>query len=63
MAKKEKEPKVQCLECSKGVLLQWDNNPVIVNCRNLDTKDVASTPRTCPYFKQGKNKIRKLTHF
>lgn len=63
MAKKKEQQKVRCMECCIGVFTQWDNNPVIVNCRNLETKDVASTMRTCQYYKPGPNKVRKLTHF
>lgn len=63
MAKKTEKEKVRCKDCCIGLLLQWDNNPVIVNCRYLENKDVASTQRICPYYKAGENEIKKLTHY
>lgn len=57
--------KVRCIDCKVGVLIQWDNNPVIVNCRRMQDKDVASTPRLCEYFKPngGRPEILKKTHY
>lgn len=63
MDKKTEKEKVRCKDCRIGLLLQWDNNPVIVNCRYLDNKDVASTLRVCPYYEKGPNKIKELTHY
>lgn len=63
MAKKTETEKVRCKDCRIGLLLQWDNNPVIVNCRYLENKDVASTQRICPYYEAGENEIKKLTHY
>ena len=63
MAKNTEKQKVRCKDCRIGVLRQWDNNPVIVNCRYLENKDVASTQRICPYYEAGENEIKKLTHY
>lgn len=63
MAKKDEKEKVKCCDCRVGLLLQWGNDPVIVNCQHLEYKDVASTLRVCPYFKKGENEIKKLTHY
>lgn len=63
MAKNAEKQKVRCKDCRIGLLLQWDNNPVIVNCRYLENKDVASTQRICPYYEAGENEIKKLTHY
>lgn len=63
MAKNTEKQKVRCKDCRIGLLLQWDNNPVIVNCRYLENKDVASTQRICPYYEAGENEIKKLTHY
>ena len=63
MDKNTEKQKVRCKDCRIGLLLQWDNNPVIVNCRYLENKDVASTQRICPYYEAGENEIKKLTHY
>lgn len=65
MAKKVVEEMVRCVNCKVGALIQWDNNPIIVACRNLPTKDVAGVPRKCQHFKgiKGKPEIRKMSHY
>ena len=65
MAKRQIIERVKCIRCRIGLLLRWDNNPVIVVCRHLQTKDVACVPRECQYYKESKfaPDIRILTHY
>lgn len=63
MAKNKELQKVRCIDCCIGSLIRWDNNPVIVNCSKLETKDVASIYRKCQYYKPGANEVKKLTHY
>lgn len=61
MAKISEKNKVRCIECAVPVLMQWDNNPVIADCR-IYGRQVANTVRICRSFAQSKSK-KTIHHY
>lgn len=62
---KKEETFVQCLECKRSALFQWDNNPIIAACQK-GGRDVANLKRKCPNFIKADElpkPIKHLTHY
>ena len=62
MAKNKLKQKVRCLDCKKATLMQWNKDPVIVQCPNLTYRDVASPLRFCDDFRKREGEP-EIKHF